>query len=96
MERLGAAGIQIVGVSYDSPDILKSFSDAEEIPFLLLSDEGSKTIHAYGLHNQDGLPHPGTVLIDSSGVIRAKIFKEGYRTRHTVDELVEAAAALSP
>jgi peroxiredoxin len=95
VERLSAAGVQIVGISYDSPDILKAFSDAEEIPFLLLSDEGSKTINAFGLHNKDGLPHPGTVLIDPSGVIRAKIFKEGYRVRHTVDELVEAAGELS-
>ncbi len=94
MERLSAAGVQIVGVSYDSLDILKTFSDAEEIPFPLLSDEGSKTIREYGLHFKDGLPHPGTVLIDQSGVIRAKIFKEGYEARHTVDELIAAAEEL--
>jgi peroxiredoxin len=95
-QRLQAAGVQIVGVSYDSVDILKTFSDAQEIPFLLLSDEGSKTILAFGIHNREGLPHPGTVLIDPNGVIRAKIFKEGYKVRHTVDELVEAAATLGP
>jgi peroxiredoxin Q/BCP len=94
MERLSAAGVQIVGVSYDSLDILKTFSDAEEIPFPLLSDEGSKVIREYGLHFKDGLPHPGTVLIDQSGVIRAKIFKEGYKARHTVDELIAAAEEL--
>ena len=94
VKKLNTAGVQIVGISYDSVDILKTFSDSEEIPFLLLSDEGSKTIKEYGLHFKDGLPHPGTVLIDKSGVIRAKIFKEGYKTRHTIDELVTAAEKL--
>jgi peroxiredoxin Q/BCP len=94
IEKIQAAGIQIVGVSFDSVDVLKQFSDAEKIPFLLLSDEGSQTIKAYGLHFQDGLPHPGTLLIDSKGVIRAKLFREGYRERHATDELLAAAKLL--
>ena len=94
IEKLNAAGVQVVGISYDSLDILKKISDSMEIPFLLLSDEGSKTIHEYGLHYEDGLPHPGTVLIDQSGVIRAKLFEKGYRIRHTNDELVAAAEKL--
>ena len=94
MKRLSDAGVQIVGISYDSTDILKTFGEAEKIPFLLLSDEGSKTIREYGLHFKDGLPHPGTILIDQDGTIRAKIFKEGYATRHTVNELISAAKNL--
>jgi len=94
IEKLNAAGVQVVGISYDSLDILKKFSDSEEIPYLLLSDEGSKTIHEYGLHSRDGLPHPGTLLIDQSGVIQAKLFNRGFRTRHTNDELVAAAEKL--
>ncbi len=94
IEKLNAAGVQVVGISYDSLDILKKFSDSEEIPYLLLSDEGSKTIDEYGLLYQGGLPHPGTVLIDQSGVIRAKLFERGYRIRHTNDELVAAAEKL--
>ena len=94
IEKLNAAGVQVVGISYDSIDILKKFSDSQEIPFWLLSDEGSETIHAYGLHFKDGLPHPGTVLVDQNGVIRAKLFKEGYVTRHTINELVAVAEKL--
>ncbi|MCH7687164.1 MAG: peroxiredoxin family protein [Planctomycetes bacterium] len=94
IERLSEARVQIVGISYDSPDILKTFSDSQKITFLLLSDEGSKTIRAYGLHFNEGLPHPGTVLIDQSGIIRAKIFKTGYRDRHSNDELISAAEKL--
>lgn len=94
IEKLNAAGVQIVGISYDSVDILKKFSDEREIPFLLLSDEGSETIKAYGLHFKDGLPHPGTLVVDQGGVIRAKIFLDGYKKRHSNDELIAAAEEL--
>lgn len=92
--RLRDAEVQVVGISYDDVGILKTFSDANQIAFPLLSDTDSKTIHAFGLHFKDGLPHPGTVLIDQSGVIRAKIFLEGYRDRHTIDELVSASESI--
>ena len=94
LEQLNDAGVQIVGISYDSVDILKKFSEQEDIPFPLLADEGSETINAFGLHFEGGLPHPGTVLVDQQGVIREKIFKEGYQTRHTIDELLKAAGTL--
>ena len=94
IEKFQTANVQIVGISYDSVDILKKFSDSEEIAFLLLSDEGSKIIKDYGLYFKDGLPHPGTVLVDRDGVIRAKLFKEGYRDRHTNEELLSAVEEL--
>ena len=94
IDKFNSLDIQIVGVSYDSVEILKKLSEKENIPFQLLSDEGSKVIEAYGLHFRDGLPHPGTLLLDRSGVIRAKLFHEGYRTRHTNEELILAAQEL--
>ncbi len=94
LEKFKALNSQVVGISYDAVPVLKTFSDAQSIPFPLLSDEGSKTIQAFDLHFQRGLPHPGTVLIDQGGVIRAKLFQEGYQTRHTTDELVAAAEKL--
>jgi len=94
LEELSEYKIQIVGVSYDSVDTLKRFSDSEKIPFPLLSDEGSKAIEAFDLIFENGLPHPGTVLIGQDGVIRKKIFKEGYRTRHTIEELKAAVQEL--
>jgi peroxiredoxin len=40
-----------VGISYDSPAILKAFSAQRGITFPLLSDAGSATIRAYGILN---------------------------------------------
>ena len=94
LEQIQAAGIQVIGISYDSVDVLKRFADASEITFRLLSDEGSKTIKAFGIHYQKGLPHPGTFLIDQQRMVRAKLFREGYRERHPTVELVEAAKQL--
>ena len=47
IEEIRAAGLQIVGISYDDVATLKAFSDEEKIAFLLLSDEGSETIRSW-------------------------------------------------
>ena len=75
--------------------MLKRFSDSNDIPFPLLSDEGSRVINAFELHFKDGLPHPGTLVVDQQGVVRAKLFEEGYRRRHTAEALLEVAETLS-
>jgi len=77
--------------------VLAKFADKRKITFPLLSDSGSKTIRAYGLLNKDakgrteGIPYPGTILLDRNAVIRAKLFLEGYKDRHTTDALIKAA-----
>jgi peroxiredoxin Q/BCP len=97
LKSIEEAGVQIVGISYDSPAVLKRFSDQQKITFPLLSDPESKTIDAYHIRNEaargkaEGVPHPGTFILDRDGVIRAKLFLEGYRDRHTTAALVEAA-----
>jgi len=89
--------VQVVGVSYDSVDVLARFAQRRKITFPLLSDAGSKTITAYGLLNKDakgrgaGIPYPGTMLIDRDGIIRAKLFLDGYRDRHSSAALIKAA-----
>jgi peroxiredoxin len=98
--------VTVVGISYDPVDVLKAFADKQKITFPLLSDPGSRTIAAYALRNKetagkkvgkidlDGVPYPGTVLVGADGVVRAKLFVDGYRDRHSTDELVKAAEAL--
>jgi peroxiredoxin len=96
---IDAAGLQLVAVSYDDAKVLAAFADAKGIQFPLLSDPGSKTIEAYGILNTEakgpakGVPYPGTFVIDKDGVVRAKLFKDGYKERCTTAELIEAAKA---
>ena len=96
LKEIGAAGAKIAAISHDSVEILKRFSDKNAITFPLLSDFGSKTIDAYGIRNQEatgrgaGIPYPGTFILDTNGVIRAKLFLEGYRDRHAIEPLLKA------
>ncbi len=89
-----------MGISYDDPAVLKRFSDRAKISFPLLSDPESKTIEAYHIRNEaakgkaEGVPNPGTFVLDREGVIRAKIFLEGYVDRHTTEALIKAANAV--
>lgn len=99
--------VQIVGVSYDSVEVLKAFAEAGKVTFPLLSDPKSEAIIAYSLKNKetvgkrygkidlDGVPYPGTVVVDANGKIVAKLFVDGYQKRHSPKELVEAIRALN-
>ncbi len=84
-------------MSYDSVDVLAGFADKAKITFPLLSDPGSKTIIAYRLLNKDakgkteGIAYPGTIVIDGDCVIRAKLFVDGFRDRHSAKDLIKAA-----
>ena len=46
-------GLGVAAISYDSPDILKSFATRRGITFPLLSDEGSKVIRSFGILNAE-------------------------------------------
>ena len=107
LKKIEDSGIKVVGISYDSVEVLKGFADKQKITFPLLSDPDSKTIFAYALKNKetvgkkfgkvdlDGVPYPGTLLVDKERVIRAKLFMDGYKDRHSVDELIKAAKDLN-
>ena len=53
LKDIEAAGVQLVGISYDSVDILAKFSKTSKITYPLLSDAGSKTIGDYNLLNKE-------------------------------------------
>jgi peroxiredoxin len=50
-DTLRKDGLGLVGISYDSQDILAAFSEQHGITFPLLSDVGSETIKRYGILN---------------------------------------------
>jgi peroxiredoxin len=80
--------------------VLARFAEKRKITFPLLSDPESKTITAYGLLNKEakgktaGIPYPGTMVIDKGGVIRAKLFLDGYRDRHSKEQLIKAVTGI--
>ena len=63
VDALRKDGLAIVGISYDSQEILAAFSQQHGITFPLLSDVGSATIKRYGILNtvaEEGLGPNGS------------------------------------
>jgi peroxiredoxin len=90
-----AKGIQVAGVSYDSPQVLAEFSRRKAITYPLLSDKGSRLIDAFGIRNvaatgeQAGIPVPGYYLISQQGIIEKRFFEDGYINRLTANNVYQ-------
>ena len=91
-------GLGLAAISYDSPETLKLFSRTRGITFPLIADPGSAMIRAYGILNQtvergsrfDGIPHPGTFILDRRGRIVARFFEDAYQERYTAATILTA------
>lgn len=76
--------------------MLRNFAQRRRITFPLLSDEGSKTIRAFGILNEEvepgtpfyGIPHPGTYIVDPQGRVVAKYFEDDFRQRYTTSDIL--------
>lgn len=99
---MAAKGWPIVGVSYDPVKTLQAFTDKEKLVYPLMSDTGSKAIDAFGVRNKemigagkfDGIPYPIILFIGGDGVIRAKLYEDGYKTRPPAKLVLETAGGL--
>ena len=98
--KIEGAGVQLVGISYDSPETLARVRVKHGLTFPLLADVGSRTIDAFGIRNQGakgraaGVAHPVLFLLDQQGVIRAKLMRDNYKDRPEVDEIIAAASSI--
>lgn len=66
-------GVQILGVSVDTPFSLKEWAQQQGYQFPLLSDfwPHGAVAQSYGVFNEDaGMANRGTFLIDTDGVVR--------------------------
>lgn len=96
-DQVKAAGFNMVGVSYDSIEILKSFSEVNQLQFDLLSDIDAKTVKQLGILNNDyqeghrfyGIPYPGVLVISRDGKVKDKYFFIGYKKRITAEMLIK-------
>ena len=85
-----------MAVSYDSVDTLRAFAEKHAVTFPMLSDQGSKTITAWGILNREaagrtaGIPYPGTYVLDPKGVIVSRNFEEAYQERDSAASIIAA------
>ena len=89
-------GLGLCAISYDSVEILADFARRQNITYTLLSDPGSRTIRAFGIlnttvpedHMQYGIPHPGTYIVDSQGVVQSKYFENRFQERFSAPTIL--------
>lgn len=101
IEDFRAAGLGVVGMTYDAPAAVQAFADRHGLDYPLLADVEATTVQALGILNTEyqpgdsayGIPYPGVFVADRSGVIRAKIFVEPYSIRVDGAGVLRAARA---
>ncbi|NNC64966.1 MAG: redoxin domain-containing protein [Gammaproteobacteria bacterium] len=86
------AGLGVMAISYDSVEILESFSERNGgFRYTMLSDPESEIIESFGLRNPnpepgsrgDGMAFPGSYIVDVDGVVQEKFFEQDHRIRTT-------------
>lgn len=100
MER---RGYKLAGISYDSPEIQKTFIERRKIGYTLLSDPKSEIIARYKLRDPQyppgnfayGVPRPIIFILDKSGVVKAKLYEDTYTKRPPAALVVETLDKLA-
>jgi peroxiredoxin len=86
-----------LGVSVDSPYVLKAFAESQGYQFPLLSDfwPHGATAKTYGVFNEErGIAIRGTFIIDKQGIVRYEVVNPATEPRDP-DAYRKALAALS-
>ena len=97
LQAFQEAGIAVVALTYDAPQLQQAFVDKNEISYPFLSDVDASTVKALGILNEDhkpgdrsyGIPHPGIFIVAPDMKIVGKVFVDSYEKR------VSAAAVLA-
>jgi len=89
-------GYRIAALSYDRPEILKTFTEKHQITYTFLSDPKSEVIDLYKLRDPQypagsrayGVPRPIIFVLDRNGVIKAKLYEESFKVRPPVTSVI--------
>ena len=90
-------GYGVIAMSYDSPKILRKFSQKKKLKFSLLSDQNVESFSALNVINTEnepgdrhyGIPFPGVIVIDENKKVVHKYFFEGYKKRVKFKKLLK-------
>ena len=89
-------GYRVVGLSYDGPEILETFTAKRHLTYTLLSDPKSEIIDRYNLRDPQypqgsrayGVPRPIIFVLDPHAVIKAKLYEESFKNRPPVSAVI--------
>jgi peroxiredoxin len=97
-----AAGLGVVAMTYDAPDVQNRFVRKFLIGYPLLSDVEAKSVRALAIlnteyqpgHDAYGIPHPGVFVVSPEGTIVGKLFIEAYESRVDATSVLGYARAV--
>jgi len=97
LDSFEEAGIAVVAMTYDAPELQQTFIDAQGITYPFLSDIDASSVQTLDILNTKyqpgdnayGIPYPGVFVVNANMEIVGKIFVEAYSTR------VDAAGVLA-
>jgi peroxiredoxin len=95
-----AAGVRLVAISVDPPEVSHDLANKRGYTFPILSDPDAAVIRRYHLLHPRGGPEehdiarPAEFLVDSAKVVRWTNFTEDVRVRARADEMLAAARDL--
>ena len=92
MQDYAKAGIQVYGVSLDSPESHREFREKYDLNFPLLSDEGGRAAETLGVLGDRGKARRVTFLLDPEARI-SKVYPEVTPDTHA-EEILEDAASM--
>jgi hypothetical protein len=89
-------GLGIAVITYDSVPIVREFTQRKKITIPVLADEKSRAIREFGVLNTsvpagnmwEGVPYPGTFIVDASGVVKSKYFENRYQDRYSTPAIL--------
>lgn len=95
--KFDEAGIGVVALTYDAPDLQRKFIEKFRITYPVLSDVEATSMKNLGILNTEyepgdssyGIPYPGVFVVKPDGTIAGKVFIEGYEKR------IDAASLLA-
>jgi hypothetical protein len=83
-------------ITYDTVPIVKEFTERQKITVPVLADEKSTAIRAFGVLNTavpagnlwEGVPYPGTFIVDAKGIVKSKYFENRYQDRYSTPAIL--------
>lgn len=95
-EDFTSAGVQVIGISEDTPEDHRKFREKYDLPFTLLSDKDNRVRNLFGVPGSlfGLIPGRVTYVIDSKGFVR-HIFNSQYKTVQHVNEALKSIRELN-
>jgi peroxiredoxin len=84
----------LIGIHGYPPAEAKTWQEKLGLTFPLASDTSLVVMKAYEVYNKNVIPHPTTIIIDKTGVIRFREVHENYKERTSVENILAALKAL--